>query len=127
MGQVIHERTEGVCILMFLDLLAIEAHEGERLPGLEMLLASVLLYLHLFVDILEKFEVDQLLVCGHKVQSIVLCLTSIDCLPKRVLLEPLVQGLLARIILFRMLADRQQGLRLLKSVLEQLYVLGRKA
>ena len=80
---------------------------------------------HLFVNLLEQLEISQIfqLICVYGIKSVILYLTPVDRLSERVLLEPLVQRFLTRIVLFSVQSDGQEGLGLLQSVLEQLDVL----
>ena len=73
--------------------------------------------LSLLFNITEKFEVDQLLRTCHEIELVLLRQASIDGLAKWIILEPFVERSLTRVIVFRVLSDWQQGLRLLQSVL----------
>ena len=98
-------------IRMMLHHFGIQVHQGQRFPRI--LLTPALLDQNLLIDISEEFEVDKLLTPCHKIQRVFLGLATIDLLTKWIVLEPLVQRLLARIIFFRMFANRQERLCLL--------------
>ena len=91
------------------------------------MLTLQLLPLHLLLDVAEELELDNLLIAArYQVKRELFLLAPVDWLTKWILSEPLVQRLLARVVVFRVLSNREQRLGLLQTILKQFDTLQRR-